>query len=183
MVGQQQLKKSGFSLLELSLIMFIMMILLGFSLPRFSHLFENELQLETQKLARLIDELRLEAILNGENHKLIFDTQKSEYTVLSSKADHPHQYSPHSRFKKPILIQPPVQLLAVSTLENPEENHQFAGRKITFDKIFGQEFHILIDSSGFIDLFTLRLKDSQNQLSLSVVNIMGKMVIGKETPL
>lgn len=163
--------------------MFIMMILLGFSLPRFSRLFENELQLESQKLARLIDELRLEAILNGENHKIIFDSQKSEYSVLTSKADHPQQYSPHSRFKKPILILPPVQLIAVSSLESPEENYQFAGRKITFDKIFGQQFHIIIDSSGFIDLFTLRLKDSNNQLSLSVVNIMGKIVIGKEIPL
>ncbi len=163
--------------------MFIMAILLGFSLPRFSRLFENELQLETQKLARLIDELRLEAILNGENHKLIFDSRKSEYTVLTSKADNPQQYSPHRRFKKPISILPPVQLLAVSRLEDTEENYQFAGRKITFDKIFGQQFQILIDSSGFIDLFTLRLKDSHNQLSLSVVNIMGKMVIGKEIPL
>ncbi|MBT6611710.1 MAG: hypothetical protein HOB38_06380, partial [Deltaproteobacteria bacterium] len=66
MVNHQQLKKPGFSLLELSLIMFIMMILLGFSLPRFSSLIENQLQLETLKLAHLIDELRLQAILNGE---------------------------------------------------------------------------------------------------------------------
>ena len=183
MVNHQQLKKPGFSLLELSLIMFIMMILLGFSLPRFSSLIENQLQLETLKLAHLIDELRLQAILNGENHKLIFNTQKSEYTVLTSKADQPQQYSPHSRFKKPISIQPPVERAAVSRLENADENCQFAGRKITFDKIFGQQFQILIDSSGFVDLFTLRLKDKQNQLSLSVVNIMGKMVIGKETPL
>lgn len=182
-VRYQQGKKPGFSLLELSLVMFIMMILLGFSMPRFSRLFESELQLETQKLARMIYDLRLQAILNGENHKLVFDTQKSEYTVLTSKTDHPQQYEPHKQFDKPIPLPPPIEFSTVSNLEIPGENLQFAGRKITFDKIFGQKYHILIDSSGFVDLFTLRLKDTENQLSLSVVSIMGKVMIGKEIPL
>jgi len=163
--------------------MLIMAILLGFSMPRFSRLFESELQLETQKIARLIDELRLQAILNGENHKLVFDTQKSEYTVLTSKTDQPQQYLPHKQFEKPVKIQQPVEIAGVTDLEDPDERGQFSGRKIRFEKIFGQQFDILIDSSGFTDLFTLRLKDKQHQLSLSVVNIMGKVVIGKEIPL
>ncbi|MBU2644191.1 type II secretion system GspH family protein [bacterium] len=176
-------KKPGFSLLELSFILFIVMILLGFSMPRFSRMFDSDLQLQTQKLAILINELRQQAILRGENHKLVFDTQKSEYQVFTSKADQPQQFLPHPQYEKPVSLTPPVEFAAVTRLDNPENSTRFAGDRITFDKIFGQQFQIMIDSSGFVDLFTLRLKDKENQLSLSVVDIMGKVVIGRETRL
>ncbi len=176
-------KKPGFSLLELGVIMFIMMILLGFALPRFPRLFESDLQLETRKLARLIDELRQQAIFSGETQKLVFDTKKSEYTVLTAKADQPEHFTPHKQFDKPMLLKAPVQFYTVSKMQTPDEDRQFAGRRIVFDKIFGQQYQVYIDSSGFVDLFTVRLKDQNNQLSLSVVNIMGKIVIGEEIPL
>lgn len=176
-------RKAGFSLLELSVIMFLIMILLGFALPRFPRLFESDLQLETQKMARLIDNLRQEAILNAESYKLIIDTKKSVYSVLTAPSDQPGQYSPHIRFGKPISLTESVSFVGVSTFDQQEDNLKFAGRKITFDKIFGQTFEVKIDSSGFIDLFTVRLKDQNNQLSLSVVNIMGKINIGEELSL
>jgi type II secretory pathway pseudopilin PulG len=183
MIDSRLEKKPGFSLLELGVIMFIMMIILGFSLPRFPRLFESDLQLETRKLARLIDELRQQAIFSGETQKLVFDTKKSEYTVFTAKVDQPEHFTPHKQFDKPVPLKAPVQFYAVSQTETPDEDRQFAGRRIVFDKIFGEQFQVYIDSSGFVDLFTVRLKDQKNQLSLSVVNIMGKMVIGEEIPL
>lgn len=152
-------------------------------MPRFPRLYESDLQLEAQKLARLIDELRQQAVLNGETHKLIIDSHKSEYSVLTSKNNRPDRYSPHTRFDRPIHLKDPVTFSAVSTLDQGEGGSRFAGRKITFDKIFGQQFEVEIDSSGFIDLFTVRLNDQKQQLSVSVVNIMGKIIISEETPL
>ncbi len=183
MVCQQRNIQTGFTLLELSVILFIMMILLGIALPRFPRLFESDLQLETQKIARLIYDLRQQAILNAEKYKLVIDTKKSEYSVFTSKTDRPEEYSPHKQYDKPVPLMDTISFSAVSKPENPDENYQFASRKITFDKIFGQQFQIFIDSSGFIDPFTVRLQDRRNQLSLSVVNIMGKIVIGEEIPL
>ncbi len=173
----------GFSLLELSVGMLLMVILLGFSLPRFSLLLESELQKEARKIAYLIKELRIQAILKGENYKLVFDTRKSEYSVLTEDSRNPRGISPHEKYSEPIRLEDPVEFAKVTRDEEEEEYSRFSFRKIEFDKIFGQQFEFRIDSSGFIDLFTLKLKDQENSLSLSVVNIMGKIVFGEETPL
>lgn len=175
--------KKGFSLLELSAIMFIIVILLGFVIPRFPRLFESDLQLETQKLAQLITNLRQEAILHGVNHKLIIDTKKSELIVMTAPVDRPDRYKPHHRFDAPLPLKDTVTIAAVSMLETAEIDYRFAGRRITFDKIFGQQFEILIDASGFIDPFTVRFKDNRNQMTLSVVNVMGQIRIGEAIPL
>ena len=181
---KRQLKNNrGFSLLELSVILFIVMILLGIAMPRFPRLFESDLQLEAQKIARLIFELRQQAILNSEKYQLVIDTHKSRYSVLTSSADRPGEYVPHAQYGEPIPLADTITFPAVSRLENADENNRYAGPKITFDKIFGQQFQIIIDSSGFIDPFTVWLRDRSSQLSLSIVDIMGRVKISDEKSL
>ncbi|MCP4753192.1 MAG: type II secretion system protein [Proteobacteria bacterium] len=180
---RKQTPSEGFTLLELSVVMFIMLILLGFSLPRFSTLFESDLQKETQKIAGIVKDLRLQAILKGENYKLVFDTKKSEYAVLTKDPDYSQTFSPHEKYSEPIRLADTVEFHAVARDVGKEQTFRFSGREIEFDKIFGRKFEFGIDSSGFVDLFTVKLKDRNNYLSLSVVNIMGKTVIGEETPL
>lgn len=166
--------------MEMSAVIFLMMILLGIALPRFSLLFDTDLQKESQKIGQLISNLRLQAILTGQNYKLVFDTKKSTYSVFISDAKTPHKFSPHQDFLKPVRLKEPIEILSIKESSTENENHQFAGRTIEFDKIFGQVHEFIIDSSGFVDLFSMRLTDKNNTISLSVVNIMGEIKISDE---
>jgi len=183
MVSRIETRNSGFTLLELSLTMLIVMVLLGFALPRFPRLFESNLQLETQKLAHLFHTLRQEAILKGESYKIVIDTKQSAYTVYTAVNDRPERFTPHTQFGKSVLLPDPITFSAVTPMETQASGSQYAGRKITFDKIIGQQVEVIIDSSGFMDMFAVRLQDQKHQISLSVVDIMGKIKIGEEEPL
>lgn len=174
---------SGFTLLELSAVLFLMAVLLGFSLPQFSNFLESDLEKESKKIAAVLDELRLQAILKNENYAIQFDTMKSEYSIFKAESINTRNYTPHEQFSTPIKLNPPVVLDKVSVDEEPEVQSRFGFEKLEFDKIFGQQFEFHIDSSGFIDQFTLKLKDQNNYIQLKVKNIMGDISIGQETPL
>lgn len=176
-------QSAGFTLLELSLVMLLMVILLGFSLPRFSILLDSRLQREAQKIVRIVGNLRLAAILKGENYMITIDTKKSEYSVLIEDPENPGHYSPHQQYTKPIPLEKPVEFGKVTRDTVADGETKFSFQKIEFDKIFGQIYQFRIDSSGFVDLFTVKLQDKENYLTLSVVNIMGKLAISEETPL
>lgn len=179
----QRREKNGFSLMELSAVVFLMILVLGIALPRFSLLFDSELQKETNKIAQLITNLRLQAILTGQNYKLAFDTKKSSYSVFTSDARTPHKFSPHKDFLKPVRLKEPIEIQSIRENITENDQYQFAGRAIEFDKIFGQVHEFMIDSSGFVDLFTMRLTDRDKSISLTVINIMGELKIGNETSL
>jgi Tfp pilus assembly protein FimT len=175
----------GISLLELSIVVFLMAVLLGFSMPRFSSLFDSQLLKEARRIAVLLHRLRIEAILKGENYKIVFDTKKSEYSVFTASPQNPREYTPHEKYSKPIQLKSPVEFLKVTKDEDEEgrSESRFGFNELEFDKIFGLSYEFRVDSSGFIDLFTIRLKDREHSISMSVVNIMGKIEIGDEAPL
>ncbi|PCI29587.1 MAG: hypothetical protein COB67_03685 [SAR324 cluster bacterium] len=175
--------QAGVTILELSLVMFIFSILIGFSLPRFSNLFESNLLLETKKIAKLISDLRLTAILEGKDFRLEFDTQKSAYSVLERQKGASRKYERSEKYREPIALEPPVEFYLISNQVQEKQGLKFGGPPLEFDKIFGQQFQFHIDSSGFIDQFTLKLKNKTHSISLAVVDIMGNIELGEETPL
>lgn len=174
---------NGFTLLELSVVIFLMTVLLGFAIPRFSNFMESTLEKETRKIAYVLDELRMEAIMKGESYRLEFDTMDSELSIYTASAEDPTEYTPHEKYDKPIKLQPPVKISKITLGEEDPFQSRFGFEKLEFDKIFGQEYYFKIDSSGFIDLFTLKLKDNENTITLAVTTIMGDLSIGQETPL
>ncbi len=176
---------SGFTMLELTVVMFIMAILLGISLPSFSNLFESNLEKETRKIAVIISELRLQAILGGENYQLVFDTKKSEYQVFTIDPQDSTVIVPNNNHPSPIKLTPPIEFEKISTEteDSTSTTLKFGGEKQEFEKIFGQQYEFRIDSSGFIDLFSLSLKDQSNTITLTIKNIMGDISISHETPL
>jgi len=174
---------AGFTLLELSVVLLIVAILLGISLPRFSNFFESDLEQETRKIASIIDGLRLQAILKGENYRLVFDTKNSQYQVFTVNPEDTSESVPHETYGSPIKLTPPVEISTISTEIDNLSASRFGFKKLEFDKIFGQQYEFRIDSSGFIDLFLVRLKDNKNSLTLRIKNIMGEMAIGQENPL
>ena len=173
----------GFTLLELSVVLFIMAVMLGIALPSFSNLMESDLEKEAQKLAAIIGDLRLKAILNSSDYLLVFDTKKSEYQVLVIDPADPSSTTPPDDYNAPIQLKPPVEIASISTDIEQNGTSRFGFKKMEFDKIFGQEYSFRIDSSGFIDMFRLRLKDRENSITLSIETIMGEIAIGQETPL
>jgi prepilin-type N-terminal cleavage/methylation domain-containing protein len=174
----------GFTLLELSVVLFIMAILLGISLPRFSNFFESDLEKETRKIAAILNQLRLEAILKGESYRLLFDSKESTFEIYTIDAVDSNLNSPNESFKYPIKLMPPVEIQSISTeTEDTGAPTKFEFEKQSFDKIFGNQFEFRIDTSGFIDLFTVTLKDGSNSITLQVKTIMGEIAIGHETPL
>lgn len=173
---------SGFTLLELGVALLIMVIVLGMSLPSFSNLLESDLEKEAGRMAMIIDELKLQAILKSESYKLVFDTKKSELTILVQNPTD-LTFSPHPKYSKPITLTPPIEIARVSIDTENEVQSRFGFKKLKFDKIFGKQYEFRIDSSGFIDLFAVELKDTSNSITLKVKNIMGDIAIGNVAPL
>lgn len=112
-----------------------------------------------------------------------FDLKKSEYAVYTISATDSQDKSPHQKYSAPIVLPPPIQFVAVTPDAEPEIQSKFGVEKLEFDKIFGQTYYFRIDSSGFVDLFTLKLKDNRNSIILTIKNIMGDISIGQEKPL
>ncbi len=180
---KSKVQQPAFTLLELSVVLLLMTIMLGFSLPMFSNFFESTLRKETQKIAKIIGDLRMQAILQNESYQLVFDSKKSEYSVYSVSPTDSQKTTPHQRYSSPIALPPPIQFVAITSDTEVEIQSKFGFKKLEFDKIFGKSYQFRIDSSGFIDLFTLRLKDNKNSISLTIRNIMGDITIGQEQPL
>lgn len=176
-------KQAGFSLLELSAVLLLMTIMLGFSLPMFSNYFDSRLKKETLKIAKIVDDLRTQAILQHESYQLVFDTKKSHYAVYTIDPQDSQKLTPHRKYNTPILLAAPVQFASVSTEIEDEVQSVFRVEKLEFEKIFGQTYQFKIDDSGFIDRFALRLRDNENMISLTITNIMGDIAIGEEKPL
>lgn len=175
---------AGFTLLELSVVLFIMAILLGIALPRFSNFFESDLQKETRRIAAVLSQLRLEAILKGESYRLVFDSKENTLQVFTIDAADSTLNHPHENFKNPIKLNPPVEIQSITTgAETESVSAKFEFEKLKFEKIFGNQYQFSIDPSGFIDLFSVTLKDRSHSLTLQVKTIMGEMEIGHEIPL
>lgn len=171
-------------MLELSIVMFLLTILLGFALPRFSLVFESNLLKSARKIAYILNDLKVQAVIKGENYKIVFDSTKSEYAVLTQNLND-LSFQPHPKYSEPITLEKKVQFSRIKRNEEKDENEfgTLSFKTIEFDKIFGSKYEFRINSSGLIELFTLKLKDENNYLYVSVVNIMGKIVIGEEKPL
>lgn len=173
----------GFSLLELGVVLFIIAILLGFALPNFSNYLDSDLERESQKIAEFIDRLRTQAVLESHDYILVFDTKKSEYQAFTLDAQNSASRLPNETFPNPIKLVPPIEIKRVSTDTENETFSKFGFKKLEFDKIFGQRYEFKIDSSGFIDIFSLQVADKKNSITVSVDTIMGDISIGHEVPL
>lgn len=150
-------------------------------MPRMSALFQSPLEKEAVQLASILSELKNQAILTRNSYKIVFNLPDENYSILTQDLDDPEKYHPHSKYKDPIQLKPPVVFQNIS--ENTPDNtpSQFGFEKITFDKIFGKKFTITIDSSGLIALFKVHFKTRKRSISVTVKNIIGEIEIGNET--
>jgi hypothetical protein len=175
----------GFSLLEFSIMLFLTALMLGFSIPMFTQLFESGIRREALKFGQLLSNLRTQSILKSQSYQIIIDTAKNEYSVMVESPDTPGEYTNHENFGKPVKLPKPIRFYNVKRTEQEQENESrtFTFESFEFEKIIGEEFKFKIDSSGFIDTFDVNLRDDDSYITVSILDIMGRMEIGEEKDL
>ena len=72
---------SGFTLIELTLVMLILGVMLSLAVPRLSRLGEARLESTARRLATMISYLHDEASLRGRIYRLTFDLDHESYVV------------------------------------------------------------------------------------------------------
>ena len=80
---------SGFTLLELSLVLLIIAVVLALTIPRLRDPGRAELLAQSHRLVLAFRLLRSEAVLNGASYRLIYDLDQQRYwvTVADQSAD------------------------------------------------------------------------------------------------
>mgnify|MGYP001275834510 CR=1 FL=1 len=74
--------QSGFTLIELALVVVILGLLAGLSLPMLSSLEPNRLNSTARRLAGTVKYLYNEAVMSGTEHRLIFDLAGNSYHAM-----------------------------------------------------------------------------------------------------
>ena len=101
-------KTSGFTLIELSVVILLAGLLITLTIPRFQTLtISDHLKSSTRKLVILIDNLRNEAVRNHRDYKLIFDLSENSYWVENSEMtdlDRLKAHETRSKFPEDIKI-------------------------------------------------------------------------------
>ncbi|MFI5400126.1 MAG: prepilin-type N-terminal cleavage/methylation domain-containing protein [SAR324 cluster bacterium] len=77
----------GFTLLEMLVVMLLMALIAGFTVPLFQTLLEGQVQREATRLSQLIRILRNEALLTQTDFHLVFDLQRQSYWVEARSGD------------------------------------------------------------------------------------------------
>ena len=171
------------SLIEVSVVLLLMVLFMGFALPRFSLLFQSSVEKDGQKIQALISRLKKEALLTGTGFKLVFDTPKQEIRLYQQDSADPELYHPYSsRHLTGFHLSKGVQMKEVKKQQT--EQFQMGFQALEFDPIFGLESEVFIDHSGLIDLFTLQLNQDEQVFTLQVNDVMGetKLTRSDKTP-
>lgn len=79
-------RDAGFTLIELGLVLLIIGVVLGITIPRFRDQSHTQLVSQIRKLAVTFRYLQHEAILSGRTYRLNFDLERQRYWVTSAEA-------------------------------------------------------------------------------------------------
>jgi type II secretion system protein H len=78
----RRLGGSGFTLLELTLVLLIISVVIGLALPRLRDKGRAEMESHAGRLMQTFRLLRSEAVLNGYSYRLVYDLDQQRYWVM-----------------------------------------------------------------------------------------------------
>jgi general secretion pathway protein H len=133
----------GFTLLEMLVVLLVLSLIAGVSVPLFQTLIEGQLQREATRLSRLIRILRNEAVLTQTDFRLVLDLKEQAYWVESRSGEtyrvrNDAAVLRRHDFPGSIRLEDLVVLGGVHTRASQE-----------------RPIPITVDSSGFVDSFLL----------------------------
>ena len=154
---------SGFTLVELMLVLALMAVIVFLALPSFQNLLQGTLQQEAGRLAGVIRLLRNEAVLTHTNYRLMLDLKRGRYFV--------QQQDPEGAYHE---ISDP-RVLAGHTLPGDLQlvNLTLLGRTYRTDEI--EPLPVVVDPSGYLDPFLLRLTHADEDYTLRVAGFTGRV--------
>ena len=151
--------------MELSAVIFLMMLFLGLALPNFSNLVESSPMIAAKTLGTMIRQLKIESISKGKNRILQLHPEEKKYDLFIQEGN---QLQRHPKYQQSQFFSTDVSIVALSTGNNNE-----------ISLYSSDPISIRISSEGFVDIFTITFQQLEERVSLQIVNILGKINITK----
>ena len=147
-------KSSGFTLLELIIVLFLVGMFSIVAIPRFSHIGEGDLHHSARRLSWTIKYLFNEAALSSREHRIIYDLDNGSYRAMALESD--GSVTNVERVPEKIKL---------------KQNIRFMDITISGRGTFSQgELTVRILPSGWIEGTTLHLSGGENQILTVTIN-------------
>ena len=169
--------RPGFTLLEVSLVLLLLSMLLGFAFPRLPSLTQSALETDGKRLASQIKTMQELALMQGREFRLELNAQESTITAL---ARDPQTLDFHPiKGKNPWHLSAGLRLGRMSSEVTGQSRFGFT--PLRFEKLFGETFQIEIDDSGLVDPFEVELVSDNERLLLQNTELVAELrLLGPE---
>lgn len=161
--SERSTRTAGFTLIELLVVLALLSVTLVMVMPALNGALQSEREREISRLSRLIRMIRNESVLTSRRHRILFDLRNNVYAVEWEDAE--GGFLP---FDQPKILRPhqlPESLRMIEVLPGGEGASPLRDRSV----------QIIIDSSGFIDPFTLLLREGKALHAIRVATLMGRI--------
>jgi len=142
----------GFTLLELSLVLFIIGLLVTVLVPRLGDLSGSRLEASARRLASLARYLNGEAAFHGQLYRLNYDLDKRAYwvSVLASQQNTPEFIVETSLLARPVQLPPSITFADV---------HVLSGSRVSTGQVYTHFY-----PQGYTDPTTIHLRDQYSRV-------------------
>jgi type II secretory pathway pseudopilin PulG len=165
---------SGFTFLEILVVLTLALLLLGTALPQFLAFFSKPIETEFKHLNSVLKTLRNDAVLKSTSYCLVFDLNSQQ--MMTSEEDESGKCA-EEFLEKPKVLKP---------REFPEDLNlreaQLSGTRYFASGGFTDLMEVHINSSGFVTPFMLEfsLPDASNYWTIETKGIMGNLLLREQ---
>ncbi|MCH8842881.1 MAG: GspH/FimT family pseudopilin [SAR324 cluster bacterium] len=156
-------RRGGFTFIEVMVVIVILAVVMGLSLPAFFSVLESGRDREINRLSSVLHLLRSEAILGRKQYRLQIDLEAGAY--WAEARDDRGRFHP--------ILEPAS--LRRHILPEFLQLQDIAVYGTTAGRITRQVVPITIDSSGFIDPFLLHFKEGQDEWTFRLTGFTGRV--------
>lgn len=145
---------SGFTLLELTIVLFLVGMFSIMVIPRFSHVGEGDLQHSARRISWTIKYLFNEAALSSREHRIIYNLDRGSYRAISLETD--GRITQVERIPEEIKLKQGIRFMDVTISGRGSFSHG--------------EITIRILPSGWVEGMTIHLAGAENQILTVQIN-------------